>query len=38
MDLESSMSSGKRQSLKQKKLVNYVSNVDDITWENKILS
>ena len=37
MDFESSMSSGKRQSLKQKKLVNYVSNVDVITWENKIL-
>ena len=31
MDFESSMSSGKRQSLKQKKLVNYVSNVDVIT-------
>ena len=37
LDYESSLCSGKKQRLEQKKLVNYVSNVDVITWENKIL-
>ena len=36
-DYDSSVSSGKRKRLEQRKLVNYVSNVDVITWENKIL-
>ena len=38
LDYESSLkSSGKKKKLEQIKPVNYVSNVDAITWENKIL-